>query len=415
MNAASNSFDTLIIGAGVGGARAAESALSCDDKQHVLLVNEEEWEPYDRPPLSKDVLLGDSDTGDFQLLDETLRAHPRLVVKSGVRAAHLDPHARTVQLSDGSVCSYRSLIIATGSKARTLDPAIVDAGVEADLLYLKTLGDALCLRKRLAGAAGCRLVVIGAGFIGLEVAAAARRLGCDVTVVEAGSRIVSRGAPPLVAEFLKARHEREGVRFELGAQPERISRTGPGLEIRIADGRTINGDLVVVGIGTTANDTLAAEAGLDCDNGILVDECCRTSDPSIYAIGDVARIRSAGLAPALRMEHWQAARVMGETAARNACGAEDPYQDVPWVWTDQYDLNLQFLGHTSERNRCVIRGDVAAGKWTLIEQDGDTVVAATLVNSGRDRRTIERLIERKIEVKDDSLSDPTLDLKTLLR
>ncbi|MBN8442782.1 MAG: FAD-dependent oxidoreductase [Thauera sp.] len=415
MNAASNSFDTLIIGAGVGGSSAAKSALSCDDTQRVLLVNEEEWEPYDRPPLSKDVLLGDSDTGDFQLIDETLRAHPRLVIKSGIHAAHLDPHARTVQLSDGSVCAYRSLIIATGSKARTLDPAIVDAGVEADLLYLKTLGDALSLRRRLADAVGSRLVVIGAGFIGLEVAAAARRLGCNVSVVEAGSRIVSRGAPALVAQFLRARHDREGVRFELGAQAERISRTGPGLEIRIEDGRRIHGDLVVAGIGTTANDSLAAAAGLECDNGILVDEFCRTSEPSIYAIGDVARIRSANLAPALRMEHWQAARVMGETAARNACGAEEPYQEVPWVWTDQYDLNLQFLGHTSDRSRCVIRGDVAAGKWTLFEKDGDALVAATLVNSGRDRRTIERLIARRTEVKDDDLSDPAFDLKALLR
>lgn len=415
MNAASNSFGTIIIGAGVGGASAAKSALACDDRQKVLLVNEEGREPYDRPPLSKDVLLGDTDTGDFLLLDETLRTHPRLLIRSGVPASRIDPQARTVRLSDGSEFFYRRLIIATGSKARKLDPTIVDGGVEADLLYLKTLGDALLLRKRLAGAVGRRLVVIGAGFIGLEVAAAARRLGCDVTVIEAGSRIVARGAPPPVAEFLQARHEREGVRFELAAQGQRISRTGTGLEIRIADERTIPADLVVVGIGTTANDALAAEAGLDCDNGILVDACCRTSNPSIYAIGDVARIRSSSGVSALRMEHWQAARAMGEIAARNACGADESYQEVPWVWTDQYDLNLQFLGHTSERNRYLIRGDVAAGKWALFEKDGDTLVAATLVNTGRERRTIERLIARRAEVKDQNLTDPAFDLKALLR
>ncbi|ATE62022.1 NAD(P)/FAD-dependent oxidoreductase [Thauera sinica] len=408
-------YDVIIIGAGVGGASAAEAVLSCDDARTILLINEEEWLPYDRPPLSKEVLLSRAQPEEIGLLADQVRANARLTMRNGTKAAGIDRHDKTVRLSDDSVVGYRSLILATGSRARELDPAILDAGPAAAVFHLRTLGDALALRESLAKGEALRLVIIGAGFIGLEVAAAAIRCGCDVTVLEAGPRVVGRGASGPVAEFLRQRHEREGVRFLLQAQAAGIARVGAGLQVTLADGESLPADAIVVGIGTIANDGLAHEAGLACANGILVDGCCRTSDPSIYAVGDVACMAEAGVPRTARMEHWQAARTMGGIAGRNACGADERHQEVPWVWTDQYDLNVQFLGHTSDRNCQVTRGDPADGKWALFEKDGDALAAATLVNMGRERRTVERLIARRIPVPDDMLRDAGFELKSLLR
>lgn len=411
MNRSIPTYDVAIVGAGVGGTSAAEAVLDQDDGRRVLLLNEEEWAPYDRPPLSKDVLLGQAQTTDFALLNDALCANPNLTIRTGVGALRIDRQDKQLTLTDGSVAGYGSLILATGSKTRRLDPSIVDAAATGSIFYLKTLGDAQALRTLLAAGDRRNVVVVGAGFIGLEVAAAATLLGCDVTVLEAGPRIVGRGAPRPVSEFLKARHEQAGVRFMLNTQATRLAAAGEKVRITLSSGETLTADTVVVGIGTTANDALASSAGILCDNGIVVDECCRTSDPSIYAIGDVARVSAAG---AVRMEHWQAARSMGAVAARNACGGDEIHREVPWIWTDQYDENIQFLGHSSEQNHQVRRAGASDRKWIVFEKKDDIVVGASLVNSGRERRTVERLIARRSPIPDDRLMDPQFDLKSIL-
>lgn len=414
MNKSSSKYDVVIVGAGVGGISAVESVLSLNLGKSILLLNEEEWAPYDRPPLSKEVLLGQAQTADIALLNDTLRDHPDLRIKNGTAASHLDRQNKLLGLTDGSSVTYGTLILATGSKTRKLDPSIIDSECSSSILYLKTLTDTEALRALLVTGNRRKVVIIGGGFIGLEVAATATRLGCEVTVLEAGSRIVGRGAPQAVAGFIKARHESAGVRFILDAQASRLSSQGAGQQVRLTltNGETLFADTVVVGIGTIANDMLAGQAGILCDNGILVDQHCRTNDPDIYAIGDVARLSSGN---GIRMEHWQAAHSMGAVAARNACGASDVFDELPWLWTDQYENNIQFLGYSSDRNQHLTRRGTADGKWILFEKNAGVVVAATLINSGRDRRSVERLIVNKCSVPDDKLLDPKFDLKSILR
>lgn len=409
-----DSFDVVVIGAGIGGITAAETVLERSATTRVALINGEDCVPYDRPPLSKDLLAGQVQAADIPLLSPDWQASPRLQIRQGESVQGIDRSTRTLTLASGKHLRYDRLILATGCRPRHLAATLVDPACSERIVYLRTLDDALRLKAHLASTPRPALAIIGAGFIGLEVAATARQAGCPVTVLEAGSRVLGRGAPAAVSDFVRARHEQAGVTFTLDARLQRISPDGGAVSVQLDDGRSICADIVVAGIGALPNDELARTAGLACDDGILVDAGCRTSDASILAVGDAIRLQRLAHERGERIEHWSAARRMGQIAGANACGADETYDEVPWVWSDHYDLNLQFLGHSAPDHRHVIRGDATSSRWAVLEVQGERLAAATLINMGKERRTVERLIAGAIPVPVDVLGDSTTTLKSLL-
>lgn len=409
-------FDIIIIGAGIGGITASQTALTSSGTTRVLLINGEDCPPYDRPPLSKALLAGDATTADIALLPQDWQDNPRLSLRQGRTVTAIDRDGKSILLDDGERLHYATLILATGCRPRLLDPNLIDPVCRDRLFYLRSLADAQRLQAQLTATPRPRLAIVGGGFIGLEVAATARQAGCPVNVLEAGERLIGRGAPATVADFVKARHEEAGVGVHLGARLQRIAARKQALELRLEDGSLLQADIVVAGIGALPNDELARSAGLACDDGILVDAACRTSDASIFAIGDAVRLRQADGQRGERIEHWNAARQMGEVAATNACGGAARYSGIPWVWSDQYVLNLQFLGVSAAGHHHIIRGDPASARWALLEVRDDRLVAATLINQGKERRNLERLITSETPLSAAALAtlgDPAASLKTL--
>lgn len=412
-----DSFDVIVIGAGIGGITAAQTVLACSGTAQVLLINGEDCLPYDRPPLSKALLAGEATAADIALLPPAWQGDTRLSLRQGRAVTAIERGDKSIRLSDGEKLRYGTLILATGCRPRPLAPSLIDPACGDRVFYLRTLADAHRLQAHLAAAPRPTLAIVGGGFIGLEVAATARQAGCAVSVQEAGERLLGRGAPAAVADFVRARHEQAGIGIHLGARLQQITVSGTALQLLFEDGRTEHADIVVVGIGALPNDELARSAGLACDDGILVDAACRSSDASIFAIGDAVRLHHAEGDRGERIEHWNAARRMGEIAGANACGAQEVYDATPWVWSDQYELNLQLLGTSSPRHRHIVRGDPATSRWALLEVLDDRLVAATLINQGKERRSVERLIASQARLPPDAvaaLSNPAVGFKTLL-
>jgi NADPH-dependent 2,4-dienoyl-CoA reductase/sulfur reductase-like enzyme len=397
----------VIVGAGLAGVTAATGLRRRGFAGPILLINEEQQLPYDRPPLSKEVLFGERSVQDIALHDAAFYDQQAIsVIPARVRG--IDRERRTLTLDNGDALRYKHLVLATGSRPRPL-PLPAGRQVPTRLFYLRDLRDAVALRAHLLR--DRHLLVVGAGFIGLEVAAAARRLGCRVTVLEAGRRVLERAAPEQVAAFIQAVHQDNGVEFRFGALVQDVSDDERGVAVHLAGGEVLAADAMLVGIGALPNDDLALAAGLPCKNGIIVDEHCRTSDPHVFAIGDVASGFHPFMSRHVRLEHWESARHAGELAAAAICGEPAANDSVPWVWSDQYQLNLQFLGWSDPRAHTLVRGDKGTGNWSVIAVLDQRVIGAVLINSGRERRPLERLIRSGIPVDAARLADAGVALK----
>lgn len=379
----------VIVGAGQAGARCAEALRGGGYEGELHLVGEELHLPYERPPLSKRLLAGSGQPGAdaAQVLDaDWFRAHA-VTLHLGRRVAAIDRIARTLQLDAGATLGYTDLVLATGARAREL--ALPGADIQR-IRTLRTLDDALALRQRLV--AGQRLVVIGAGFIGLEVAAAAVRRGLAVTVLEAAAQPMARVVPAEIGQHFAALHRRQGVQLLSGVRPIGIECTDRSIHVRLDDGRRIAADVLVAGVGVWPNDELAASCGLAVDNGIVVDEFACTADPQIHAIGDCARFFHPLLGRHLRLEAWQHANGHAEAAARHLLGSNEPYADIPWTWSDQYDVNLQVTGAPDTWDSVVWRGDLGSGAATLFQLQQGRLVGAVSVDRPRDARLARQLI-----------------------
>ncbi|WP_224514933.1 NAD(P)/FAD-dependent oxidoreductase [Mesorhizobium sp. CA8] len=402
----------LIIGAGECGGRAALALRDLGFEGPVTLVGDEPHLPYERPPLSKEAMTGTA-PAIKAIATDALFAERSIRHIHSVRAVAIDRAGHVVQLSDGSSLSYDKLLLATGSVPRQLPMP----GLGGRCVYLRTFNDALAIRAHLS--AGNRVAIIGGGFIGLELAASARKLGATVTVIEAQPRILMRGVPAEIAEIIHKAHEAEGVTIRTGQGIAAIADDGKEVAITLADGQRIVADLVVIGIGAVPVTALAAEAGLAIDNGIAVDEHLRTADPDIFAAGDCCSFPLAVYGGRrVRLEAWRNAQEQGALAAKNMLGAGEAHAAVPWFWSDQYGLTLQIAG-LSDEGKSIVRRDLDDGAFILfhLAEDG-RLVAASGIGPGnavaRDIRLAEMLIAKRASPAPEALGAQAVKLKSLL-
>lgn len=402
----------VIVGAGECGGRAALTLRDLGYDGPVTLIGDEPHLPYERPPLSKDAMVADAPAVKA-IASEAELADKAIVHLRNVMAASVDRAARLVKLADGGEFAYDRLLLATGAAPRRLPMP----GTGARCLYLRTFGDALDIRQHLKPKS--RIAIVGGGFIGLELAASARRLGASVTLVEAQPRILMRGVPAEIAAIVHAAHEAHGAQIVCGAGIAAIKDDGTTARLTLADGRTIDADLAVIGIGAVPSTGLAEQAGLDIDNGIAVDATLRTADPAIFAAGDCCSFPlSVYGGRRVRLEAWRNAQEQGALAARNMLGDSEAVSSVPWFWSDQYDLTLQIAG-LSDEGKDTVRRDLGDSAFILfhLAEDG-RLVAASGIGPGtavaRDIRLAEMLIARGARPEPAELAASDVKLKKLL-
>lgn len=404
-----NAQTIVIIGSGQAGGWAAQTLRKEGYDGKVVLIGDEPHYPYERPPLSKTVLSGEALAESTYLIKPDAFEKLGLDWRPSVRVTSIDRVGKQVLLLSGERIGYDKLILCSGGRAR---PMHVPGADLPGLFTLRSIDDARALGKELLP--GKSIVVVGGGWIGLEVAATARRKGARVTVVEAMSRLCERTVPAEISEYLLKLHARHGTEILLGEGVTRFARNAESMLVAtLTNGREIVCDAVVIGIGLIPNDELARDAGLECDGGVVVDAQCRTSDADILAAGDVASWHCHWAGRRKRLESWQNAQEQGIAAARSALGLDVNHQPLPWFWSDQYGNNLQIYGMPDPRHRVVVRGDCQSDSFVLFYLDGDQVRSALGPNAARDLRFARRLIESRKSVDPESLADTHVALSKL--
>jgi 3-phenylpropionate/trans-cinnamate dioxygenase ferredoxin reductase subunit len=399
----------VIVGASLAGAKAAETLRTEGFDERVVLIGTEDERPYERPPLSKDYLRGEVDR-------ETVYVHPGgyyaehdIELRLGRTAVSVNTAARELALDDGERLRYDRLLLTLGAEPRRLSIP----GSELDgVLYLRSVADCDALRDRLDR--GGAVVVVGAGWIGAEVAASARQRGLEVTVIDPLSVPLERVLGTEVGAVYRDIHRDHGVRMLLGTGVEAFEGAGAVERVRTTDGRELDCDFVVVGVGVQPRTGLAAQAGLAVDNGILVDERLQTAVPGVFAAGDAANARHPFYGERIRVEHWANALRQGPVAARAMLGEPDVYDRLPYFFSDQYDLGMEYAGFARGWDRVVFRGDPATREFIAFWLTGDRVVAGMNANVWEVTDQIQRLISERTAVDDRRLADPDVPLEDLV-
>lgn len=407
----------IVVGAGHAGAEAAVAVRQGGYTGDIVLIGAEPGLPYHRPPLSKAYLAGSATARSLELKPAAAYEKARLSLRLGVRVESIDRPRKLLTLSDRTQLAYTQLILATGSRPRPWhvrglgDPS----AAPANLFYLRTQGDSEAIRGCFA--AGRRLVIIGGGYIGLEVAATARQCGLDVTLLEAQPRILARVTAATVSAFYASLHREAGVDIRVGVQVERVVLDAAGQKIErviTCDGDDFAADLVLAGIGALPNVELAGAAGLDVDNGIVVDEYTRTSDPDILAIGDCSNHPNALYGRRIRLESVPNALEQARIAAGVVCGAPLPYASIPWFWSDQYGLKLQMAGLAHECDTVVMRGSPQTKSFAAFSLQHGTIRAVDCVNRLPEFAFAKRLVAAQARIAPERLADEGITLKELV-
>jgi 3-phenylpropionate/trans-cinnamate dioxygenase ferredoxin reductase subunit len=399
----------VIVGASLAGAKAAETLRAEGFDGRLLLIGAEAERPYERPPLSKDYLRGEVGREKVYVHDEGFYGQHQIELRLGRTAVSLDVPSGEVALDDGERLRYDRLLLTTGAEPRRLP---ISGGELDGVLYLRTVDDSDVLRERLRRASS--VVVVGAGWIGAEVAASARQLGCEVTVIEPLTVPLERVLGAEVGAVYRDIHLEHGVSMLLGTGVEAFEGGGAAVErVRTSDGRVLECDLVVVGVGVQPRTQLAAAAGIAVDNGILVDEHLQTSAPGVFAAGDVANVQHPFYGERIRVEHWANALNQGPAAARAMLGGAEAYDRLPYFFSDQYDVGMEYSGFARTWDRVVFRGDPASREFVAFWLVGDRVVAGMNVNVWDVTEQIERLIRSRAAVDDRRLADPDVPLEEL--
>ena len=394
-----NSSNVVIVGGGLAGAKTAEALRSKGYNGAITLFGAESHTPYERPPLSKGYLQGKAEFDEAIVLPAEWYPQNDVTLRTGVEVVRIHPDSSEVELADGTREPYGALVLATGSEPRRLPIA----GAETTLT-LRNREDSDAIRATFGE--GKRLVIIGAGWIGLEVAAAAREAGTDVTILEAAELPLLAVLGREMAEVFADLHRANGVDLRFGVKIASISSDGVQLE----DGTTVPGDAVVMGVGARPRTELAESAGLEVDNGVLVDAALRSSVPSIYAVGDIANHDHPVLGHRVRVEHWATALNQPSAVAASIVGESAPYEDLPYFFSDQYDLGMEYIGHMSSGSyaRVVTRGDVGTREFVAFWLDADNHVLASMnVNVWDVVDEIKPLIANRVVVDPDKLADPS--------
>jgi len=397
----------VIVGASHASVQAIDTLRREGHKGPILLVGDERHLPYNRPPLSKKFLSGELERERLLLRSPQFYEQHSVETRLGVRVTAIDRSARRLRLSDGGELNYDKLLLCVGSRPRMLEvPGHDLAGIH----YLRTIADVEAIRADLPGAR--KLVVVGAGYIGLEAAASARHLGLEVTVVEMADRPMNRVVAPELSEFYTRRHAREGVPIHCNTSVTAFLGDGRVRAVACGD-REFPADLVIVGVGILPDVSLAAAAGIRCENGVWVDEQCRTSDPDVYAAGDCTNHPSVRYGRRVRLESVDNAVEQAKTAASNMCGKPARHEHVPWFWSDQYDVKLQIAGLSQGYDRAIVRGNPDAGSFALYYLAHGELLAVDAVNSPRDFMTGKKWIAERKHPDSAKLADTTIDLKTI--
>jgi 3-phenylpropionate/trans-cinnamate dioxygenase ferredoxin reductase subunit len=381
----------VIVGGGQAASQAACTMRECGFRGRIVMVGEEPHPPYMRPPLSKKVLAGDYAQDRLFLRPREFYESSGIELRLGVRATGLDPVSGRIGLSDGGQLAYDKLLLATGARPKVLN---VPGSRRPEVRHLRTLDDALRLRASMSG--GVRLAIVGAGYVGLEVAATAATLGAQVVVLEIGERVLNRVTTPAISDFFAETHRSRGVAIHCGARVVGFD-GGEHLDRVVCEDATFRADLVLVGIGAEPNAELAREAGLVCDDGIVVDEHCRTADPRIFAAGDCTRHPNPLLGRRVRLESVQNAVDQAAIAARNMCGQELRYSKAPWFWSHQFEFRLQSAGVLDQFDEVVERGDRASGSFALIYRHRGETVACDAVNMPGEYLAVRRELESRLD------------------
>jgi 3-phenylpropionate/trans-cinnamate dioxygenase ferredoxin reductase subunit len=405
---------TVIVGSGHAGSEAAISLRQNGYAGRIVLIGNESSLPYQRPPLSKSYLCGTLDANALLTRPANTYENAAIEIRDGVQAIKLNRQQKAIELADGSSLNYSHLILATGSRARQLEGFGIDRPL-TNLHYMRTLAEAQRMRKQMLE--GKRLVIIGGGYIGLEVAASARKLGLEVVLLETMDRILARVTSIEVSSFYQQVHRAAGVDLRLNVQLEALSLDASGERVEsvlLADGSVIAADLVLVGIGAIANTGLAEQAGLDVDNGIVVDEYTQTCDPSIYAIGDCCNHPSKLYGRRLRLESIPNAIEQARTAAQAICGKPVTYTAAPWFWSDQYELKLQTVGLFQGHDQVQLRGTPALNSFVVFYLREGRVIAADCINRQSEFALIKKLVQEKLTPDPELLGNESITLKEIL-
>lgn len=403
--------DNIVI-AGAGHA-AGQVVATLKQKRYegsICLIGEEAYLPYQRPPLSKKYLAGELPAERLHFKADNFYDEPNIDVRLNTTVTNIDRTMKVVHSNTGGEFPYGKLVLSLGAHPRHIDvPGVELSGVH----YLRTIQDVDTIRGQIEP--GYRLVIVGAGYIGLEVAAVATSLGLDVTVVEMLGRVMSRVVSEQVSAFYQQEHVNHGVKLLLSAGIKGFSGDGRVQAVDLADGTQIEADLVIIGIGVVPNTELAGDAGLEVSNGIVVNDRCQTSDPDIYAIGDCTYHPNDLLECRVRLESVHNALEQAKTAAANICGEDLRYAQVPWFWSDQYDLKLQIAGLSQNYDQTVIRGNPDDRAFACLYLNNGRLIAVDAINRPKDFMQSKKLIAAHAIIDPDSLADSSVELKDMMQ
>ncbi len=398
--------DILVVGAGHAAGQLCVSLRQGGFEGSVAVIGEEPQPPYQRPPLSKKFLAGELEADRLWVKPQDFYAQAEIDLRTGTRVMSIDTEAKTASTDDGASLSWRHLVLATGTRIRPLPVPGTDL---PGVFYLRTMNDVDAMRPHFT--AGKKVVVVGGGYIGLEVAAVARGLEMEVDVVEQMPRLLSRVVSPMISDFYAEVHQSAGVKLWLDKRVTGIVGDGKAEGVTLEDGTTLDADLVLIGIGVIPNDEIASDAGITCSNGIDTDLYCRTSADDVFAIGDCCNHPNEIYHRRIRLESVPNALGQARTAAATILGQDKPYSEVPWFWSDQYDLKLQIVGLTEGYDETVVRGDPASRQFSCFYLKAGRLLAVDAINSPKEFMRSKALVAAHAEVPKSALADPSIDLK----
>lgn len=398
----------VIIGAGQAAGQCIMSLKKIGNENPIVLIGEESHPPYQRPPLSKSYLEGKVGLERVYLKDKEFYEENGVEFLANTLVTKIDRENKKILTSNKKEISYEKLVISTGSRVRKIDIGEKDLN---NVFYLRTIDDVNSLKESMKDSKN--ISIIGAGYIGLEVAAVANSLGMNVSVYEMADRSMNRTVDPEISYYFENLHREKGVAFYFSSQIKAFNGEGSISSIEIEDGTQIDTDILVIGVGILPNQELAEESGLDCDNGIIVDNRGRTSDPSIFSSGDCTNHPNKFLNKRIRLESVQNALEQSKVVASNLVGIDKTYEEIPWFWSDQYDQKLQIVGMPDQHDEIVRRNSEVG--FSLFYLKESTIISVTTVNNPREFLICKKLVEKKVKISSDILKDESKDLNELVK